>query len=250
MLVVPNTRYAVHVPVIIGTNVLDLIMKNMENRYGTRYQQTINLPDSWNLAFRCMKIQSREAEKAKGRLCIVKSALSHKLVIPSNNTVLVEGKIDKSLIKSDCIGITQPLTDSTLPEGVGVTPMLVNLRSTDSPITVQISNLTPGPIVISPSCVICQVQSCQIESDIPAENKVSDIELNDSVLDQLDLSQSDLSEDQRTLVRNLVSKWEDVFSRNDLDIGITGLVKHKIIIHNDEPFKQRHRKSLRPCTQR
>ena len=37
MLVVPDTRYAQKVPVILGTNVLELMMNTVEQEHGVRY---------------------------------------------------------------------------------------------------------------------------------------------------------------------------------------------------------------------
>ena len=56
------------------------------------------------------------------------------------------------------------------------------------------------------------------------------------------MTESVLTEDQATRVRQFLGEWSDVFSANDLDIGFTSVVKHKINLTDDQPFKQRHRK--------
>ena len=62
-----------------------------------------------------------------------------------------------------------------------------------------------------------------------------------SIFDQIDLDTSALAEDQKVFVQDFLTEWSDVFSSNDLDIGFTGIVKHKINLQDDNPFKQRHR---------
>jgi hypothetical protein len=48
MLVVPDTNYAQTVPVILGTNILDLIMHSVQDKCGTRFsrQQNYLIPGS------------------------------------------------------------------------------------------------------------------------------------------------------------------------------------------------------------
>jgi len=43
MLVVPDTRYAQRVPVILGTNILTSVMERLEEHYGVRYLQKADL---------------------------------------------------------------------------------------------------------------------------------------------------------------------------------------------------------------
>ena len=108
LLVVPDTRYGQNVPVVLGTNVLSTIMDILQQEYGVRYQQTANLGDSWHLAFRCINLQNKKTEKSRGMLSIVKSAETFKLVIPSNSTVTLKGKLDKMIQHRACSAITQP----------------------------------------------------------------------------------------------------------------------------------------------
>ena len=39
----------------------------------------------------------------------------------------------------------------------------------------------------------------------------------------------------------LLLKWEHLFAQNDLDLGKTALIKHKIKLTNQTPFKERYR---------
>ena len=55
----------------------------------------------------------------------------------------------------------------------------------------------------------------------------------------VDLSMTGLSEDQQLRVTQLLENFSDVFSKNDRDIGRTGLVKHKIKTEGSSPIKQK-----------
>jgi hypothetical protein len=67
MLVVPDTRYAQKVPVILGTNVLEPMMEAVEQLHGIRYQQTVRLPDALYFTFRCLKLQARNLRSPMGK---------------------------------------------------------------------------------------------------------------------------------------------------------------------------------------
>ena len=91
------------------------------------------------------------------------------------------------------------------------------------------------PDVIEPSRMMCQIQSCAVETDLPADLPVG--ELN-AALQKIDLNQSRLSDAEKQDVTKILSDWTDIFSANDLDVGLTSAVKHKIILDNYSPFKQ------------
>ena len=58
----------------------------------------------------------------------------------------------------------------------------------------------------------------------------------------INLDESKLSDSERDDVWKLVSDWTDIFSADDMDVGLTSAVKHRIILENHTPFKQRHRR--------
>ena len=235
MLIVPDTRYAKRVPVILGTNVLTPVMETARSEFGIKFQQKANLSGSWHLVFRCMCIQHREAQRANGRLCIVKSAVTHRVVIPSNSTVTPDGKFDKMLTMPSCLCVMQHYDDSTLPADVDVTPALVNYDHHDTSIPVQVSNLTTSPVVISPNSVICQLQACDLDMEMESMRQELPGRYNSDTLNEnIDLTESVLTEDQATRVRQFLGEWSD--------IGFTSVVKHKINLTDDQPFKQCHRK--------
>jgi dUTPase len=239
LLVTPNTNYSLDVPVILGTNILERVLQRLEYQCGTRFQQTSQLPDAWYFTFRCMKVQVREVHRSSGRIAVIKSAIASKLLIPSNTTIMVDGRLDKQLKSGSSFGLTQTWSESSLPSGISITPALVDVQS-HGPISVELSNLSSNPIVVSPGSVICQVQACELVSELPVGEHV-DIP-DEPWLNKIDLSKAVLTEHQKVEVKNLVADWHQVFSKHDLDVGITNLVKHRINVTDSYPFKQRHRK--------
>ena len=48
-------------------------------------------------------------------------------------------------------------------------------------------------------------------------------------------------ESEQKQARELLLKWEHLFAHSDLDLGKTGLIKHKIRLMEQTPFKERYR---------
>jgi hypothetical protein len=53
---------------------------------------------------------------------------------------------------------------------------------------------------------------------------------------------AEYQEYQEQEVVSLIRKWESVFSLHDMDLGNTSMVKHKIRLTDDIPFKQKYRR--------
>ena len=103
----------------------------------------------------------------------------------------------------------------------------------------EMSNLSSNAVVIDPGAVLCQVQTCELVSGLPEgeDNVIPD----EAWLKKIDISDPKLTAEQREDILRLVSSWHDVFSKHDIDVGLTGLVKHRINLTDFSPFKQRHR---------
>ena len=62
------------------------------------------------------------------------------------------------------------------------------------------------------------------------------------VLEVLDLQGlTEWMESEQKWARELLLKWEHLFAHNDLDLGKTALIKHKIQITDQMPFKEHYR---------
>ena len=62
------------------------------------------------------------------------------------------------------------------------------------------------------------------------------------ILEALDLwGLQDWPKSEQEQARELLLKWEHLFAQNDLDLGKTALIKHKIKLTNPTPFKERYR---------
>lgn len=148
-LVVPGvTQYSRHVPVILGTNILQYFQRACQDKYGERYLQKAHLPGAWHMTFYSMAVEQRAVNRAEGRLGIVRCAVDSHLVIPKNSTRVVPGLVDTNFRCTQRTAMLYPSKKSTLPEGVEITPLLVNFASDLQAIEVEISNATSQAIAL------------------------------------------------------------------------------------------------------
>ena len=66
----------------------------------------------------------------------------------------------------------------------------------------------------------------------------------DSTLEDLGVTidKSCLSPDQLLRFQQILGKWKHVFSTSKKDLGKTDLVKHKIVLNDNVPFKEPYRR--------
>ena len=128
-----------------------------------------------------------------------------------------------------------------MADGVELTPTFLSLNSKSDVISVQISNLSSGPVVISPNSNIGQVQ---LESVIRESNNQTRerSSVSATILNQPNLYESCLDPDQMSHIQDLLIQYCNVFSKDDVGVGFIGLVKHKVLLNDTELFKQRHRR--------
>ena len=60
LLVTPDTQYSAKTPVILGTNILNELMKDCKNNFGEQFLQQAKLYTSWYLNFRTITIRERK----------------------------------------------------------------------------------------------------------------------------------------------------------------------------------------------
>ena len=79
-LVTLDTRYSERTPIILGTNVLQELMKGCSNKHGERFLQIAPLRNPWYLSFRTLCVRDRELSRKKNRLAVVKCAATQKII--------------------------------------------------------------------------------------------------------------------------------------------------------------------------
>ena len=239
ILVVPDRNYNKGVPLLIGTNVLQHLLSDVKGRFGERFLQQADLHTPWFLAFRSLTLREKELNRNNHRLGLVKCAAVQSITIPPNTSVTVPGFIDKALPYEPTPVILHPTVGSIIPRDLEITPAVTDYTyPAKNIVEVSIDNVTTRTVHIPPRALLCEIQPVSIE-DIPQSR---DATVTNSVLDLVTMDMEHLTFDQLDIGRELLQRYEDVFSKSDTDIGHTEIATHHIDLTDETPFKQRPRR--------
>ena len=242
LLVTPDTQYSKKTPVILGTNVLNELMKDCKNNFGEQFLQQAKLHTPWYLSFRTITIRNRELRKNNHRLAIIRCAADRKIIIHPNQSLEIAGYTDKEMSYPSSTALIHETEDSHLPSSIDVTPAVVQYtygKNTD--IKVNLSNLTTSPVVIQPRAILCELQQVTVADEV--FDKIEDNDRHEDVINSLNIDEAGLLDaDQKEELVALLKNHKDIFSVSDIDIGICNKIKHRIDLMTDIPFKQRHRR--------
>ena len=244
LLVVPDTMFNRKVPVLIGTNLL-MPLKDKSRDSPVKS----NGHNSWNMAFKCLALQERQIQRNSGRLALIKSANSNKILIPSNHTMSIPGYVDKKISLNNCYAVIQPTEKSSLPDNVEIVPAFVDYGcDLDKNLTVVITNHNSYPIVVNSRSILGELQWCtptlvQSQQNVRfnVQTNDNDVVTDDAFLSGFNFSETNLTSEQLFRLQTFLSNNKDAFSLNDQNLGFTNMVRHKILLNDETPFKQRHR---------
>ena len=253
-LVAPDTSYHSKVPVLVGTNLLTLDFMD-----GAMDQD--DLPATWRRVSKARSTQHK-LEGNCGHIGVVKATKD--IVVPASSRVLVKGLTRAAA--ATCMKVSvmvEEASGSPLPGGLVPSPCLLQLDPGHAShrVSMEVINFSSRPITIPAKSRLGDVHlvtpvpdpqhlgSCGAEGDRPDQQpdmcglQVEDSSDVDRVMATLGESlQLHLTESQVAEVQDILRKWKEVFSMNDLDLGRTDKVKHRIKLTDDEPFKERPRR--------
>ena len=134
--------------------------------------------------------------------------------------------------------ILQEPDESALRPWFDLEPSIIHFRDKcNDDVIVNLSNLTTQTVTIQPRAVRCELQPVSVAEKTMKNNRREEI-LTSLKIDEENL----LDEEQKTKLMTLMRKHEDLFSLGDTDIGLCTLIKHRVDLLDDVPFKQRHRR--------
>ena len=103
---------------------------------------------------------------------------------------------------------------------------------------VNLTNLTTNSVVISPKSILCEIQPVTVDATV--YDKIEN-ETMEKIFEEIHI-EANLSHDQRMRLESLLNKHQDIFSKNETDIGHCDKIKHRIDLTDEVPFKQPHRR--------
>jgi hypothetical protein len=114
-----------------------------------------------------------------------------------------------------------------------VTPGLVFLSDSDA-VAEELTKVTDQESVLKPCTIIGELHQVTIEDSVADSDTV--------FLDQFNLGSLDLPDDNITALSKLLLEHKSGFACEKMDLGRTSIVKHRIDLTDDVPFKDRARR--------
>ena len=230
VLVAPATGYNRRVPLIVGTNIL-----------GRLKEEDVKECDAISLAVRSLTSVPKKLDDVNVYSC-------RQIVVPPNGTVLIKGRLGiQNGIKS---GVLEPA--DTLPGGLMLDNAVVN-SDDDNMVHVRLRNLTARSIELPPRQRVASLQhSTILETPGPSKNNpLVRFQHLDSSSEQdllgvkeipVHLEESTLTPAEKEEVQKMLLNWKDVFAFSPTELGKAKGVKHKIVLKDNVPFKDRPRR--------
>lgn len=129
-------------------------------------------------------------------------------------------------------------SNSVIPYDLDIVQAIITYdQNQRDDIPVHISNISTRTVTVAPRALLCELQPVTITTEQvkPDDNNQIDILKDIHIPD-------DMKPDELKRGKKLINRYNDIFSKSDTDIGYTSLVKHRIDLTDNTPFKQRHRR--------
>ncbi len=253
------TDYNSRVPVIIGTNVINLLLQD-----DLCTQPTDNLV--WETAVRSAAA-SKQSVAEDGKISSIQCM--RQTVIPPQSQVNIRGSTRLGPTGKVLV-MAEEGEYSNMPAGLVIAPTihsLVGNSKSATRVSVGVTNTTTKAVTIPAKTTLCDLfqvslipgkpgpvdpvieKGDQKESNSAKTIKVQQVIHTDDnqdkspeslFLDKFKLEATDLDDSQKTQVESLLLKWKHVFAESDLDLGWTKTVQHDINLTDNQPFKERY----------
>lgn len=240
LLVVPDTEYKSKVPLLIGTNVLQLWKDQLKQGFGERFIQTCTLPDAFRLALHSMATTARTLKRSHGVIgrvttmepCIINPGQSVR--VPGNVNMQVPVPVMTALMEaaetSPCL-TTQALVDLP-PKDISSGSIMRHV------VPVELHNPTNKPVRVNSNMLVGELFQCSIE-DMDSESLyTTDCDL---LIEQYEADLNPLDEQQKSEFKEALKERLNVFSSATRKLGRTTKVHHEINLHDETPFKDKTR---------
>ena len=188
-----------------------------------------------------VEVQKYQLDGVIGAVCT-----TQKVTIPPFQTMTIKGNAG---VKGHCTKVhvlTEPALSPQLPAAVVPIATYGELHPGYSWVPICLCNMSVHAMEILAKTVVGQViPTNQVPPVVHLTRTAKEAIINPPkgwVLEALDLQGlKEWPESEQQQARELLLKWEHLFTHNDLDLGKIALIKHKIRLTDQTPFKERYR---------
>ena len=187
------------------------------------------------------EVQKYQLDGVKGAVCT-----TQKVTIPPFQTMTIKGNAG---VKGHCMKVHVLMEPALCPQLLAaVVPIATygELHPGSSRVPICLCNMSARAMEIPAKTVVGQViPANQVPLVVHPTRTTEEATINTPkgwVLEALDLQGlKEWPESEQKQAGELLLKWEHLFACNDLDLGKTALIKHKIRLTDQTPFKERYR---------
>ena len=208
----------------------------------------LSCSSSERLAMQNLFGESDLVEVQKYHLDGVKGAVhtTQKVTIPPFQTMTVKGNAGVKGHSMKVHVLTEPVLSPQLPAAVVPIATYGELHPGSSRVPICLCNMSTCAMEIPAKMVVGQViPANQVPPVVHPTRTMKEATINTPkgwVLEALDLQGlKEWPESEQKQARELLLKWEHLFACNNLDLGKTALIKHKIRLTDQTPFKKSNR---------
>ena len=187
-----------------------------------------------------VEVQKFQLDDVKGLVCTIQ-----KVTILPFGTINVQANTS---VRGQCMQVhvlMELVLDPQLPAAVVPTATYGELHPGSSRVPVCLHNVSDHAIEVPTKAMVGQVvpanQVPLVVHPTRTANETNNQASKGWVLEALDLQGlTEWPESEQTQARELLLKWEHLFVHSDLDLGKTALIKHKIQLTDQMPFKEHY----------
>ena len=242
------------VPGVIGSNIFRDMRDVLQRTIGPEFLPSLEARPGgaeWaNVLALYEEIRSASVQPDKPggvRICSLKPVL-----VPAMSLLAVQCSVTPATGVGTYQAIVEELDAHTthLPKGMMVAPTLVKVDKRGI-IPVQVANFSEDDLYLRPRTPVALISRAFPDYNFPqtvasncAVSAYQDPESDDTISDLMSRLTvgEEISNEQRQSLRELVSRYSDVFSKDEDDIGFCDKIEHRIITTDEVPVKVPHRR--------
>lgn len=244
----PPGGLCTRVPGVLGMNVLSRCYQGLFGQHGPALFDSLSTIDVPNSVFQalqyCRRVDNQSPVVRSGR---VRVRGRRPCRIPGGMVKFVAATCSEQYVKSTVL--FEP-PESGLPAGLLASPVLVQV--TRGTVYLPVVNVGTTDVFLYANtvlgtlnhvCVVSLPSGVSEVRSVAATVGSPDCEVISGVKEQIDaLDLSVLSEAEQGQVRDLLYRFQSVFSTHEGDLGCTGLISHDIPLLDSVPIRQRYRR--------
>ncbi|KAI7789405.1 hypothetical protein IRJ41_007459 [Triplophysa rosa] len=245
------------VPGLLGMNIIGQCYNILFEEHGAALfsvPQVKFAESGWKDAL--LQCQRTNDPSWSGFIGHVRVKAKHPVQIPAGTMRLVTADCPNSVL--NVVTLLEPLSGDCsggLPAGILISPAL--LQSSQNTICVPVVNVTTETVYLPAKVKLGSLVGVEVinqsDKEISFEENLQgnvgemaiQYQMSASVLNHSELERVELlglSGSEREEVKHLLYKYQDVFAKDEGDLGCTSLIEHHIPVLDDAPVRQHHRR--------